>query len=179
MFRGNSEHLTVKPLLAKAFCDGWNISKQLTVWRKVKSPELLSLSPHKWKPQSRFLFRTWECQCRVQVERSACLDHSVEILHVQCMMYVTVLRGRLYSTSRIACLMLENMDRVDNYLKCLVSSDEATFHINGYMNSHSCCVWGSENTLLIFEHERTSVKWMSGCTKLYCIVYIDFCSDFF
>ena len=40
----------------------------------------------------------------------------------------------------------------------LVFSDEATFHLNGRVNMHNTCIWGTENPHEIHEHERDSPK---------------------
>jgi len=37
-----------------------------------------------------------------------------------------------------------------------VFNDEATFHANGKVNCHNVCVWGTENSHEIVEHEQDS-----------------------
>jgi hypothetical protein len=44
------------------------------------------------------------------------------------------------------------------FLKGLLLSDEATFHLSGHINYHNIRVWGSEQPRIVREHERHSPK---------------------
>ena len=46
----------------------------------------------------------------------------------------------------------------DEFMKCLVISDEATFHINGKVNEHHVRIWGEQNLHATVEHVRDSPK---------------------
>jgi hypothetical protein len=52
--------------------------------------------------------------------------------------------------------MLSRLDDDDAFH--IVFSDEATFHVSGKVNRHSCRIWGSENQHEIMEHERDIPK---------------------
>jgi hypothetical protein len=57
------------------------------------------------------------------------------------------------------CQILGELKNIQNDIwKVLVFSDEATFHINGFVNRHNTIFWGSENPREIQEHERDSPK---------------------
>jgi hypothetical protein len=62
--------------------------------------------------------------------------------------------------------MLERIENDQNFLKNVVFSDEATFHISGKVNRHNCRIWGSENPHVIREHQRDSEK-----VNVWCALY--------
>jgi hypothetical protein len=51
------------------------------------------------------------------------------------------LRENYILSQKSACLMLQKMDKDDDYLKHFFFSDEATFHVSGYVNKHIWHVW--------------------------------------
>ncbi|PSN41049.1 hypothetical protein C0J52_24031 [Blattella germanica] len=52
--------------------------------------------------------------------------------------------------------ILSRVDEDNKYLNNVIFSDEATFHVSGYVNRHNCRIWGSENSHVFLEHERNS-----------------------
>ena len=46
----------------------------------------------------------------------------------------------------------------DKLIKCLVFSDEASFHTNGNVNEHDAHIWSEENLHATVEHVRDSPK---------------------
>lgn len=40
---------------------------------------------------------------------------------------------------------LNQLDEDDQFFKKIIFSDEAHFHLNGYVNKQNCRIWGSEN----------------------------------
>ena len=55
-------------------------------------------------------------------------------------------------------IMLSNIANFDNFLDELTFFDEATFHLSGKMNRHSCRIWGTEKPDEIWQLERNSPK---------------------
>ena len=58
-------------------------------------------------------------------------------------------------------LLLKEFQRIDDdndYLKCVVFSDEASFHISGKINKHNVRIWGSQNPYEVVEKKRDSPK---------------------
>ena len=51
-------------------------------------------------------------------------------------------------------IMCKQMDEDNDYLKKIVFSDEATFHISGRLNRHNCRICGS----CLPDHETNSLK---------------------
>lgn len=62
-----------------------------------------------------------------------------------------------------ACNMLENIDNDESFLKRVIFTDEATFHVNGCVNRHNCRIWGSEQPNEIIEYVRNSPKLNVWC----------------
>ena len=48
-------------------------------------------------------------------------------------------------SSNFALEMLQQLEN-DDFLDCVVFSDESTFHLNGKVNTHNIIIWGSENS---------------------------------
>jgi hypothetical protein len=46
----------------------------------------------------------------------------------------------------------------DDFLRRLVFSDEATFHLSDKVNGHKVRIWGTENPHATVQHERDSPK---------------------
>ena len=60
--------------------------------------------------------------------------------------------------------MLKNMED-DTFLPCLISGDEATFHLSGTGNRHNVRISGLQNPQEELEHERDSPK-----VNVYCVL---------
>jgi hypothetical protein len=43
-----------------------------------------------------------------------------------------------------ANFMFSEIDDKEGYLQLIMFADEATFHINGYVNRYNCRIWGSQ-----------------------------------
>jgi hypothetical protein len=54
--------------------------------------------------------------------------------------------------------MLQKNDSDETFLDSLCFSDEATFHVNGIVNTHNCRIWGSQPPQEIIEHQRGTPK---------------------
>ncbi|KAJ8878426.1 hypothetical protein PR048_019004 [Dryococelus australis] len=52
---------------------------------------------------------------------------------------------RAYPCTEFAGDMLQRIDEDDNFLKQVVFSDEATFHVSDVLNRHNVRIWGSEH----------------------------------
>jgi hypothetical protein len=59
--------------------------------------------------------------------------------------------------------MLSLLDDDDAFMKHVVFSDEATFHVSGKVNRHICQIWGSENPHEVMEHECDTPKLNVWC----------------
>jgi hypothetical protein len=59
-----------------------------------------------------------------------------------------------YEFCREILARIENNDLSARF----ISSDKATFHINGKVNRHNVRFWVTENPHIILEHERDSLK---------------------
>jgi hypothetical protein len=46
----------------------------------------------------------------------------------------------------------------DDFLRRLVFSDEATFHLSGKVNRHNVRIWGTESPHATVQHERDFPK---------------------
>uniref|UniRef100_A0A1B6BYI4 Tc1-like transposase DDE domain-containing protein n=1 Tax=Clastoptera arizonana TaxID=38151 RepID=A0A1B6BYI4_9HEMI len=53
--------------------------------------------------------------------------------------------------------MLAKIDEND-FLKNVIFSDVATFHVNGTVNRHNCRMWGSQPPHEFIEHQRDTPK---------------------
>lgn len=62
--------------------------------------------------------------------------------------------------NRVQCCqdMLQINEHNQNFLKHLIMSDEATFHLNGQVNRHNCRVWGTEKPNAIMNRSQGSPK---------------------
>jgi hypothetical protein len=77
-------------------------------------------------------------------------------------------------TSRLkfANSVLQKIDGEDpTFLKRVVFSDEAAFHLSGKVNRHNCRIWGVENPHEVREHERASPKVNVWCAISYDRIY--------
>jgi hypothetical protein len=55
----------------------------------------------------------------------------------------------------------EMLDRIDldvDFLKKIMFTDEATFHVSGKVHGHNVRIWGTENPHVVREHIRDSPK---------------------
>jgi hypothetical protein len=59
--------------------------------------------------------------------------------------------------------ILSQLDDDDAFMKHIVFSDDATFHMSGKVNRHNCRIWGSENPCEVMEHERNTPKLNVWC----------------
>jgi hypothetical protein len=51
----------------------------------------------------------------------------------------------------------------DAFMKHVVFSDEATFHVSDKVNRHNCQIWGSENPHEVMEYEHNISKLNVWC----------------
>ena len=54
--------------------------------------------------------------------------------------------------------MLRRIEGDADFLKCIMFSDEASFHISDIVNRHNVHIWGSENLHEYHEAESDSPK---------------------
>jgi hypothetical protein len=54
--------------------------------------------------------------------------------------------------------MLEKLDKDNEFLRKIMFSDEATFHVSGKVNKQNVCIWGSEHPHTTVKHIRDSPK---------------------
>lgn len=66
-----------------------------------------------------------------------------------------------------AVYMLDRIVNEGAFLKNILFSDEATFHVSGLLNRHNCRIWGSEHPHEIREIERDSPKLNVWCGVMY------------
>ena len=59
------------------------------------------------------------------------------------------------------------MEDDEDYLKRVMSTDEACFHASGKVNRHNMRIWGSKNPHVVIEHLRNSPKVNVWCGLLY------------
>jgi hypothetical protein len=57
-----------------------------------------------------------------------------------------------------AVTMLEKLDEDHDFLRKIMFSDEATFHVSGKVNKQNIPMWGSEHPHATVEHIRDSPK---------------------
>lgn len=57
-----------------------------------------------------------------------------------------------------AVSMLDKIEENNNFLKTVIFTDEATFHVNGTVNRHNCRIWGSEQPHEFIQYERDTPK---------------------
>ena len=63
------------------------------------------------------------------------------------------------NTRRLFALeMLSRIEDDENYLKKVIVTDEACFHVLGMVNWHNVRIWGSENPHMAIERIRDSPK---------------------
>ncbi|KAJ4451623.1 hypothetical protein ANN_03092 [Periplaneta americana] len=60
--------------------------------------------------------------------------------------------------TQFAATMLQRIGDEPEFLENILFSDEATFHVNGCVNWHSCVIWSLENPLVLHEHTRDFPK---------------------
>lgn len=79
-----------------------------------------------------------------------------------------------YQRKVISELALNCLEEDDDFLAKIISSDEAHFHLGGYINKQNCRIWGAENPKIIFEKplhpERVTVwcgLWVGGIIEPY------------
>ena len=58
-------------------------------------------------------------------------------------------------------------DEDENFIRRICFSDEATFYVNGCVNRHNCCIWGTQQPNEIHEYVRGSPKVNVSCGLLY------------
>ena len=56
------------------------------------------------------------------------------------------------------CVDMQEKLEENEFNKCLVFSDKATFHMNGKVNRHNVHIWSKENPNVTIEHARDSPK---------------------
>lgn len=57
-----------------------------------------------------------------------------------------------------------DMNRSDeNFIKNLIMSDEAHFHLNGYVNKQNCRVWATENPRIVQQHQLHPIRCTVWC----------------
>ncbi|GBO25328.1 hypothetical protein AVEN_24256-1 [Araneus ventricosus] len=59
------------------------------------------------------------------------------------------------------------MEEDENFLQCVMFSDEATFHVSGIVNRYHTRIWGSENPQAVQEQARDSPKVSVWCGLLH------------
>jgi hypothetical protein len=59
--------------------------------------------------------------------------------------------------------MLSRLDDDDVFMKHVVFSDDATFHVSGKVNRHNCRIWRSENPHKVMAHEHDAPKFNMWC----------------
>jgi hypothetical protein len=63
--------------------------------------------------------------------------------------------------------MLEKLDKDNKFLRKIMFSDKATFHVSGKVNKQNVCIWGSEHPHATVEHIRGSPKVIVWCGLLH------------
>ena len=71
--------------------------------------------------------------------------------------------------------MFDKMENEEDYLKTVLFSDKATFHLSGKVNRHNERIWGTEDSHKIIEHVRDSPKLNVFCAVSSVKVYGPFC----
>lgn len=66
-----------------------------------------------------------------------------------------------------AVSMLDKIDDNNGFLKSVIFSDEASFHVNGHVNRHNCRIWGSEPPHEFVEYERDTPKVNVWCALMH------------
>lgn len=59
--------------------------------------------------------------------------------------------------------ILQNQEADNNFSKKILFSDEAHFHLDGYVNTHNCRIWATENPRLIHEKKMHPQKVTVWC----------------
>ena len=54
--------------------------------------------------------------------------------------------------------MLISIEDDEDYLKKVMFTDQACFHVSGKVNWHNVRIWGSENPHVVIEHKHASPK---------------------
>ena len=74
--------------------------------------------------------------------------------------------------------MLSRIEDDEDYLKKVMFTDEACFHVSGKVNCHNVRIWGSENPHMVIEHIRDGPKDIVWCGLLHdCLVGPFFFAD--
>ena len=63
--------------------------------------------------------------------------------------------------------MLRRTEDDADFLKCIMFSDEASFHVSGIVNRHNVRIWGSEHPHEYREAERDSRKVNVWCGQMH------------
>jgi hypothetical protein len=74
--------------------------------------------------------------------------------------YLPQLLQALKPADHVACsnFSIKMLVAHDDFLRHLVLSDEATFHLRGKVNRHNVRIWGMENPHATVQHKRDSPK---------------------
>lgn len=83
-------------------------------------------------------------------------------MHAYKIQFVQQLKPADHQKRRQFCEWIEERLAVDeNFAKNIIFSDEAHFHLSGFVNKQNCRIWGNENPRVTHEHqmhpERTTV----------------------
>ena len=60
-------------------------------------------------------------------------------------------------------MAVQKVDADEEFLDHFWMSDEAHFHLNGYVNSQNCCVWATENPKVCVQSALYSQKTTVWC----------------
>ena len=63
--------------------------------------------------------------------------------------------------------MLSRIEDDKDYLKKVMFTDKACFHVSGKVNWHNVWIWGSENPHMVIEHIRGNPKVNVWCGLLH------------
>ena len=97
-------------------------------------------------------------------------------MHLRLHAYKIQLRHEIKPDDKIkrvefAFFMLSKIYDDESFLKCIIFTDEVTFHVNRCVNHHNCYIWGSGQPTEVHEYVHCSPKKNVWCGLLYdCIV---------
>lgn len=93
-----------------------------------------------------------------------CILHKQLLFRAYKVQIMQSLQPRDYSARYdFAVAKLAEIKEDDDYMKHVLFSDEATFHLNGVVNRHNARIWGSENPHAVFDTIRDSPKLNTWC----------------